>query len=325
MNNKTMSTLNIGNNSYEIKDAFARQKIEEMNNSTTEMKDKIDILRDDYQTVTESTAQATKLAVEAKENTDRIYTDVLKFLPIDTASGSVASFPDGADDIPLKSLVVDINPVQSGRTGMTVNASGKNLFDSNFSDYTKPYDYYIRPIKLESGKRYVVKAELVGTAVTGTAFGITKKGDRYIEFVPYLVLTTSGTVTKFEFTVDDTFTSPKLIAYASGQAKFDEAMNNYNITLEVKANQNNYEPYNGVTIPISFGREIQNGTLDVLTGILTDTDTQTEYQIEAHEVKSMLGQNNIFADCGNVSVEYRANTTAYINRKIAEAINKEKI
>ena len=30
----------------------------------------------------------------------------------DTASGAIASFPDGADDLPLKSLVVNINPVQ---------------------------------------------------------------------------------------------------------------------------------------------------------------------------------------------------------------------
>lgn len=49
MSNKIMSTLNIGNNSYEIKDAFARQKIEEIDNATTEMEDKIDTLWDDYQ------------------------------------------------------------------------------------------------------------------------------------------------------------------------------------------------------------------------------------------------------------------------------------
>ena len=30
----------------------------------------------------------------------------------ETASGSIASFSDGADNLPLKSLVVNINPVQ---------------------------------------------------------------------------------------------------------------------------------------------------------------------------------------------------------------------
>lgn len=34
--------------------------------------------------------------------------------PTDTTSGSIASFADGADDVPVKSLVVNIAPVQSG-------------------------------------------------------------------------------------------------------------------------------------------------------------------------------------------------------------------
>ena len=38
--------------------------------------------------------------------------DIIRFLPIDSASGAVASFMDGADNVPLKSLVVGINPVQ---------------------------------------------------------------------------------------------------------------------------------------------------------------------------------------------------------------------
>lgn len=33
---------------------------------------------------------------------------------VDTASGAIATFPDGADSVPVKSLTVDIEPVQSG-------------------------------------------------------------------------------------------------------------------------------------------------------------------------------------------------------------------
>ena len=49
--------------------------------------------------------------------------------------------------------------------------------------------------------------------------------------------------------------------------------------------------------------------------------TPQVYQLIPTEVKSMFGINNIYADCGNISVEYRADTTTYINRKIAEAIS----
>lgn len=50
---------------------------------------------------------------------------------VDSASGSIASFPDGADSIPLKSLVVDIDPIQDlhGYDHPWVAGGGKNLLD----------------------------------------------------------------------------------------------------------------------------------------------------------------------------------------------------
>ena len=65
-----------------------------------------------------------------------------KAFPTDTASGAVASFSDGADGLPLKSLVVNIDPVQdtsngdpspenicpiSGWTGVNITATNSNL------------------------------------------------------------------------------------------------------------------------------------------------------------------------------------------------------
>ena len=40
----------------------------------------------------------------------------------------------------------------------------------------------------------------------------------------------------------------------------------------------------------------------------------TEIQLESHEVASLLGANNIFADTGDCTVEYRADTKLFINR-----------
>lgn len=67
------------------------------------------------------------------------------FAPIitDTAEGSIASFSDGADDYPMKSVVAEIAPIQEGSgdpspnnvrpiegwDGVKVGQSGKNLFD----------------------------------------------------------------------------------------------------------------------------------------------------------------------------------------------------
>lgn len=49
--------------------------------------------------------------------------------------------------------------------------------------------------------------------------------------------------------------------------------------------------------------------------------TPQTFQLTPTEIKSMFGINNIYADCGNISVEYRADTSAYIAKKIAEAIS----
>lgn len=67
---------------------------------------------------------------------------------INTASGEIASFADGADDMPIKSLVVNIEPVQSGsgdpspenirpisgHTGASVTRTGVNVWDEQWEN-----------------------------------------------------------------------------------------------------------------------------------------------------------------------------------------------
>ena len=45
--------------------------------------------------------------------------------------------------------------------------------------------------------------------------------------------------------------------------------------------------------------------------------TPTTVQLTPQEVTTLLGQNNIWADCGDIDVEYRADTKKYIEKKIA--------
>jgi len=86
------------------------------------------------------------------DTTEDLSEKVLKAFPTGSASGAVASFPDGADNIPMKSVIAHIEPVQSGSgdpspdnvrpisgfTGATVVCTNKNLCkvmsDTSFSD-----------------------------------------------------------------------------------------------------------------------------------------------------------------------------------------------
>lgn len=47
----------------------------------------------------------------------------------------------------------------------------------------------------------------------------------------------------------------------------------------------------------------------------------TIYTLTATQLRTLLGANNVWADCGNVSVVYRADTGLYIAKKIAEITN----
>jgi hypothetical protein len=174
----------------------------------------------------------------------------------DTASGAVASFTDGADDLPLKSLVVDINPIQdtssgdpspdnvcpiSGWTGMQLNANGTTI-----------------PISWQSE--------------AGTVYG--GKLD---------VLT--GILTVY----------PEYDSY-NGEALTGKWISDRDV-------------YIAGTTP-TIGAQVVNIGAE-----------GTEIQLEPHEIASLLGQNNIFADTGDTACEYRADTKAWVQRKIAEAIS----
>lgn len=55
--------------------------------------------------------------------------------------------------------------------------------------------------------------------------------------------------------------------------------------------------------------------------LVYELETPITYTLTPQEVSTLLGQNNIWADAGDTTVEYRANTSAYIAKKISEAIS----
>jgi hypothetical protein len=85
--------------------------------------------------------------------------------PTDTASGSIASFTDGAEDIPVKSLSVDLEPIQNlnGQDSPYPAGGGKNKFN--------PQDL-INAGATESGGVYTVRSN----ATTTTLFAVPISG-----------------------------------------------------------------------------------------------------------------------------------------------------
>lgn len=175
-----------------------------------------------------------------------------KAFPTDTASGSIASFSDGADDLPLKSLVVDINPIQ----------------DLSHGD---PSPENICPIS-----------------------GWTQVDVNHS---------------------DADMTNPTIITIDLGQTVYGGKLDVLTGILTVYPE---YDSYNGETLTgrwISDRDVYASGTTPTIGAQVVNVGAEgTEIQLEPHEVASLLGANNIFADTGDTSAEYRADTKLYIEK-----------
>lgn len=198
-----------------------------------------------------------------------------------TASGAIASFPDGADGVPVKDLTVQIVPVQAGTgdpspenvrpiTGWTVAKvarTGKNLYcgtkatgisiiygGMNNAATVIDEDYTFKP------GTYRLSFELEGTSNPSMFFS-TKVNGVWSNPV------NRGQVTTFTFTVPEHCEHLEIWAYGGTFT----ALKNIQIELG-SATATAYEPSNGETVNVDWTTEagtVYGGTLDVTSGVLT--------------------------------------------------------
>lgn len=295
-----------------------------------------------------------------------------------SASGAVVSFSDGAD-LPLKSLLVDIEPVQSGTgdpsptnikpisgwSAVNVTRTGKNLV-APFVDGTSTS----KGISITYANNLIT---FVGTS-TGTnasspnkyfyhngessplllKAGVTYTASLYgrVSFTNKLrLIFTYESSTRLYYDSYDgvwTFTPDADVIITQACLRLPTTGSTADISayfqLEEGSTATPYEPYNGVNVSIDLGQTVYGGTLNPLTGVLTaypyyasyngetltgrwvsDRDkyvagttptigaqvvdmsgTGTEIQLTPHQIRSLYGNNTIFADTGNVALEYWA-------------------
>ena len=219
-------------------------------------------------------------AADAKKTGDEI-TDLKSHLNAlyvtDTATGAIASFPDGADNIPVKDLTITIEPVQSGSgdpsptnirpitgwTGGDVVRCGVNQWDEETE-----LGYY----DASNGNKTTFNGEL-----------------RSVNLVPILPNTTyygSGFKTNCSCVYFDAnknylgwaspnglFTTPSK-AYYMGLNLGNQYGTTYNndVSVNYPSTDTTYHAYSGTVIPISWQTEagtVYGGTVDVTSGVLT--------------------------------------------------------
>ena len=201
----------------------------------------------------------------------------------------IASFSDGADDVPVSELIVDIEPVQSGSgepsptnvrpisgwDECNVTRTGKNLFANinpilgrylsdngsqilysgwNISDF----------IPIKGGQTYHFKPN---STEGGSAFGFFYAND-----------SVESTIVASKFNSGEvTITAPNDAQFV----RFSYRDTSLNIQLELGSTATAYEPFKGGTETIDFGQTTAfRGFLDVLNGKLTLTHAKYVYNSE---------------------------------------------
>ena len=317
---------------------------------------------------------------------------LINAVPSDTANGSIASFSDGANDIPVKNLAINIEPVQSGTgdpspdnvrpisgwTGMKVTHTGKNLFGGEA----------LRQRLLEIGGYTYAdddNAIEIGAASLGgkVLFSNFKQDTRYTFIITckknagntssnLLLKYDSGSNTTIYLT--EPIANKQKVIVTSGADRTLVSINGTNASkglviypdecgiFEGVLTESDFVPYQGNTLDIDWTDEVGEvfgGTLDVTNGIIHPYKYYSSYNgetlsgewissldvysadasptigaqvvdfgefvedisITPQEVKTILGENNIFADTGDVSVEYRADIKLYISKVVATAVS----
>lgn len=225
-----------------------------------------------------------------------------------TASGAVANLV-GNLGIPFTAFTAAIDYDADGWSGMTLTGCGKNLLNSASAE--------LKAVDASDNQRYVVTFTKSGTyhiitdSSTQVYFKIVAK-DLSSYGTPTPVTTTDQTVT-----VDSTH---MLYLYAYSAT----LLANVCVSFESTA----YEAYDGDTVTVDFGETIYGGSLDVLTGVLTSTlaadgtelAEAVTYQLTPPDLADLLDKLNVWADTGDVTVQYYEDTKTYIDNAIAAAV-----
>ena len=240
-------------------------------------------------TVQDGSITEAKLANDVKGMFDEKADAIIK-----TASGSIASFDDGGENLPLKSLLVNIEPKQSGSgdpspsnvrpisgySEVKTTRCGKNLIDdqtaviySRYIQVVGTNEAYWREANDSATMVLPCKPNAVYTLSINAGSPIFARMC-WADFDPTTI--TSGTsprvygaisVQPYTNITITTGATAKYLIMQTGKSLLTTRQ--AKVQIELGSTVTAYEPYNGTTYTTSLGQTVYGGTLDVVSGVLT--------------------------------------------------------
>ena len=229
---------------------------------------------------------------------------VWAMLPTDTASGAVASFPDGADDAPVESLTVSIELEQEGSGDPSPDnvrpISGWTAAEVTVNDTTITHEFKDaqgNTLTVYGGEYEVVGGTLRVTHGVAVFDGSESYNGNYFPTIVCNKAFEPGTGTRLDFKCSH---SPVTnLNYANTQKR----------TFQFS----NADTFWGAANVDEFKAMLAETPLQIVYPLATPL----EYDLTAEDIRTLYGDNTIFADCGNVSVTYRADIGLYIDKKLS--------
>lgn len=267
---------------------------------------------------------------------------------VQTGSGSIVTIDNADGETGVKSLVANIEPIQSGSgtpsptnvrpisgwDSVKISKAGKNIAESGYAwnidangKIISNTGYNCSVVRVANGQTYTHSRNGVKANIDVVAY--------------YSEMPAVGSISynnSRSVSINGTFTAP-----IDGYAVIRSGSTVQNIQVESGSTATSYEPYNEQVYTNALGRTVYGGTLDLVSGVLavtkgyiasyngetlpstwiSDRDvyasgttpttgaqvvyqlaTPQTYQLTPEEVDLLLGANNIWADSGDITVQY---------------------
>lgn len=279
---------------------------------------------------------------------------------VSSASGSIASITDGAEDMPVQTLKVGIEPVQDLHSydAPWPAGGGKNLLNAPDITLTEAGTVYSGAISLAAGTYTLSSSNTTVSVTVGETSGVMPLTFTCAEAISSIEITASGEGTFNNLQIESGSSATTYAPYSNicpisgwtgvtvtrtGEDQGDSTT--YHITFPTEAgtvyggqltvqDDGTGELVVDRAVIASYNSESLSGEWisdrDVYASGTTPTTgaqvvyklaTPITYQLTDLEVIKLLkGTNNIWADTGDTEATYRADTKLYIDNKITQAI-----
>lgn len=301
--------------------ASAADQIERVNEAVEQTQEAVDALEEQKNEIAQVVADMAQLGTDTTLTTPGMAADaaatgevkdiaLARFEQAEITGVPIATFDNGADNAPVKKLIVDIAPVQSGSgdpspenvrpitgwTGANVMRSGKNLLDitgsisNTYADRIvtgghveitykttfSPNSIFVES-QLEELKPFYLNAgeyTFSATVESGSDLTYTSLTAKFKYENGTIVSVNNGA----SFTLTDRAKLTELGSEYKSVTNGKKAIIDYQFECGTVATS--YEPYQGETYSITFPSEagaVYGGTLDVTNGVLTVTNAKVAF------------------------------------------------